>query len=237
MIRRATPSDASALQTIWAAAFADATEYPAHILQTCLTLGTVIYDPQAQSFLTLLPLLLQTPEGVLPGSYVYGVATHPLQQGGGHATRLLAYAAHLALKMRQHFLLLFPATPSLQAFYKQRGYEDTVQVPAAALLSAEQLPPIAPFSLAQYNQTAAEMPFAFCWPEPLLQFVRLECLWRGGFATQNAFCYPAEAAMPPKWEVKGAALKGPLQTARVCWLKEKPHGYDTGGSWFAFPLD
>ncbi len=127
MIRKANDQDKTALREIWSAAFNDPLSYADFVIEHCLKLGTVLFDDRGRSFLTRFPLtLMQKGKILLQGFYIYGLATHPVQQGKGFGSLLLTKAVE-----ETPFCLLYPATPELQRFYYNRGFITPVRIPDA----------------------------------------------------------------------------------------------------------
>jgi len=192
VIRKANDRDKTALRDIWSAAFNETPGYAEFVIAYCLTLGTVLYHPDGMSFLTLFPLALHHKgKRILQGVYVYGVATHPMQQRKGYSTLLLSKASEMA-----PFLLLFPVTQDLQRFYSKRGFTVKVNVPAPVVrmdLSAEKTPGrFDPVPFEEYVEDAAQREFTFLWPSSMFDFAYRECLFRDGFVSPPWFCYPMD---------------------------------------------
>jgi len=191
VIRKANHRDQAALREIWGAAFGDGPDYAAFVTAQCLEKGTVLYCPEGRSMLTLFPLSLAFyGKMMLQGYYVYGVATHPVQQHKGFSSMLLEMAARDAA-----FLLLFPATAELSRFYRKRGFSTSVSVPAPILAEQSAISPEnrlqqAPYMT--YRERAGQHQYAFIWSEPLFDFAYRECMFRSGLVLPPWFCYPAE---------------------------------------------
>ncbi|HPJ82242.1 MAG TPA: GNAT family N-acetyltransferase [Bacteroidales bacterium] len=191
MIRKATSNDKTALRKIWCAAFGDDPDYAAFVTDHCLELGTVLYHPGGMSCLTLFPVnIYQRNRLVLEGVCVYGLATHPLQQKKGFGSLLLARAL-----AGSPFVLLYPATESLQKYYLKRGFDTRVRIPAPLLMSDCKEPngQATPDELySAYKNDAQRQEFAFLWPFSIFNFAFQECLFRGGYVAPPWFCYPSE---------------------------------------------
>lgn len=235
MIRQASYTDKAALQNIWGAAFHEDTAYTAFIIDHCLNLGTVYWHPEGLACLTLFPVLLRSGDhkGYTEGRYVYGVATHPSMQKKGYSSLLLEQISDLF-----PFLLLFPASDALSAFYKARGFSQTVHIPDA-IISAQKsvLPEQARYHY--YLRSAAVFGNAFVWPAGMFSFACEECLFRGGSIGPDRLMYPH----PTGWEEK-PFISSPktLNMSRNQGLirfrqKEDARNYIPDNSFFALPLD
>ncbi len=232
MALQATTKDLAALQSIWSAAFAEEAAYTSFVLARCLACGTVLWNPDHRSCLTLFPINYVLPGKSLAGFYVYGLATHPQLKGRGFASALLQEAALWAGKQTAAFLMLFPASARLNNFYSTRGYTATVRVPKALRVTsrpAQQNP-----SEVLAGNCRAE--YSFCWPVDMLRFAYDECVLRGGFATGGGLCYPCSEG----WEIKSTVLPVAPQTITETALAMDFYGMldlDRHPGSFTLPLD
>jgi len=203
VIRTATVKDKAALQEIWSAAFGDPMDYARFAVENCLTLGTVLYHQEGMSCLTLFPVSLHRKgKRPLTGAYVYGVATHPSKQKRGYSSLLLYHTSKLA-----KFLVLYPATEPLHAFYVKRGFDVPVHIPAPLVkqpFTPTDNTPGTPALYADYQADALEQKSAFLWPRSLFDFAYQECLYRGGFAHEGHLCYPSSSEITCKPFLSGS---------------------------------
>jgi len=236
VIRKASEQDKTALREIWSAAFKDPPVYADFVTQYCLKLGSVLYDDQGRSFITLFPLtLIKEGKVLLNGFYLYGLATHPSQQGKGFGSRLLSRAVE-----NTSFCLLYPATSELQIFYHKRGFTTPVRIPEPVIQN-KTVPGVTAINpkvlYGQYLKDARKQKFVFLWPEPMFHFALEECLFRKGFVIPPWFCYPEEGQVlyKPYAHVKELLVDSYLQG----WgfFKDKVPGLETEESIFYLPLD
>jgi GNAT superfamily N-acetyltransferase len=236
VIRKANEQDKPALREIWSAAFHDPLSYADFVLDHCLKLGTVLYDDRCSSFVTRLPLTLQQ-KGVtlLQGFYIYGLATHPTQQGKGYGSRLLARAVE-----NTPFCLLYPATSELQRFYRIRGFTTPVRIPGAVsgqiyVTGIQETRPERFYR--QYLEDAGNQDFVFLWSASMFAFAWDECLFRKGFVSPLGFCYPEDGKrlckpfLSPKGSEKWSYTQG------LGMFQVPVPEFETGKSVFYLPLD
>lgn len=72
----------------------------------------------------LIRCTINTPQGVVPGHYLYGAATLPQFRGTGVMHRLIEYATKQAKNDGDCFSALLPANSSLYKFYTGMGYKE-----------------------------------------------------------------------------------------------------------------
>lgn len=70
--------------------------------------------------------------------YIYGVGTLPTHRGKGYAKDVLAYIKQAA---SCDVLFLYPAKPSLRAFYQQLGYRSVLYRTACTIPPSDAIPP------------------------------------------------------------------------------------------------
>ncbi len=171
----------------------------------------------------------------MQGFYIYGLATHPGQQGKGFGSRLLAYALEDA-----PFYLLYPATPELQRFYHKRGFTTPVRIPDAVSrkLTVPGVQDIhSKLLYRQYLENAGNQDFVFLWSAPLFDFAIGECFFRKGFISPPFFCYPEEDQVLCK-PFLSAANSGEYSYLHGRAKFNVPFpGFDTEKSTFYLPLD
>jgi GNAT superfamily N-acetyltransferase len=236
VIRKANEQDKPALREIWSAAFNDPLSYADFVLDHCLKLGTVLYDDPGRSFVTLFPLTLQQ-KGItlLQGFYIYGLATHPAQQGKGHGSRLLTRAVE-----NTPFCLLYPATSELQRFYRKRGFTTPVRIPGAVStqISLPDVQDTRPERFyRKYLKDAGDQDFVFLWSASMFAFALGECFFRKGFVSPPWFCYPENGQMlcKPFLSPKGSEKRS--YTHGWGMFQVNVPEFDPGKSILYLPLD
>ncbi len=244
MIRQASYADKAALRDIWGAAFHEDTSYTAFIIDHCLKLGTVYWHPRGLACLTLFPVLLFCGERgkYMEGRYVYGVATHPSTQRKGYSSLLLEHVSDLF-----PFLLLFPASDALSAFYKARGFGQTVNVPEPILSVQKSTPPedivfpgvADPDRYKFYLESAAVFGNAFVWPEEMFSFACEECLFRDGSIGPDRLSYPHQTGREEKLFISSPGTLNKNCNKGLVRFSEKKDArkYIPDASFFALPLD
>ncbi|HNR27542.1 MAG TPA: GNAT family N-acetyltransferase [Bacteroidales bacterium] len=239
MIRQATAEDRAALLDIWCAAFGDSPDYAAFVIDHCLELGTVLFHPRGMSCMTLFPLtLFSGNKKLLEGFYVYGVVTHPQQQKMGFASLLLDRARTLA-----PFLLLYPATQPLQEYYKKRGFDTPVRLPAPLIRTAtgkehSGAPVRALYQ--EYKKDAEKQEFIFVWPFSMFHYAYQECRFRSGYVLPPHFCYPSEKennVVMCKPYAGGGNNDKALFLQALAHFHDPVPGFITEKSLFYLPLD
>jgi GNAT superfamily N-acetyltransferase len=236
VIRKANDQDKTALREIWSAAFNDPLSYADFVIEHCLKLGTVLFDDCGRSFLTRFPLtLLQKGKILLQGFYIYGLATHPVQQGKGFGSLLLTKAVE-----ETPFCLLYPATAELQRFYYNRGFITPVRIPDAVskTLPAPGIQENRPeFLYKQYLEDATNQDFVFLWPASMFEFALEECLFRKGFVSPPWFCYQDQDEILCKPYISPSGLKDWSYTQGWAMFQDTVPGFESGKSVFYLPLD
>ena len=126
MISFACKKDIPALKKIWKECFQDPDQY----IDFCFDFlfehaKAVAYyqDKTPVSMLFLIPLPLQTPNGMQKASYIYAVATLPQEQGKGYSSQVLNFAHQFLKEDGYELAILVPAEQSLFSYYSARGYE------------------------------------------------------------------------------------------------------------------
>jgi len=143
MIRFAKDDDHKQLKRLWNQVFGDSDAavdfYFSHRHQNQ---NMLVYEADSiiAGMMTMLPVQLAFSQKIRPGRYVYAVATAPAYRGQGISTELLLYCHDWMKKNGETASILVPASDSLFAFYKKRGYETLFYVDITTVHSA-QLPP------------------------------------------------------------------------------------------------
>ena len=76
------------------------------------------------SFLSLIPISLDTKSGPLNGFYLYGVATSPEYRGQGEGKKLLSDALSV---LQYDFVVTIPASESLFTYYRKQGFTNVLK--------------------------------------------------------------------------------------------------------------
>lgn len=120
-IRYASKEMIPACSHIWQECFGDDESYTALYFTNRFTEDNMLVccvDGKPVSMLSLLPAVLQQEGQEVPIRYVYAVATLPEYRRRGYARRLIEEARKLLAEV----LVLEPATPVLEEYYKKLGF-------------------------------------------------------------------------------------------------------------------
>ena len=171
----------------------------------------------------------------MQGFYIYGLATHPRQQGKGFGSGLLAYALEDA-----PFYMLYPATSELQRFYYKRGFTTPVCIPGPvsrqpAELNARKIP--SKLLYRQYKEDAGNQDFVFLWSAPMFDLAFEECVFRNGFVSSPFFCYPEEGQVLCKPFLSAADPQEYSFVQGWAQFRVPVPGFEPEKSIFYLPLD
>lgn len=85
----------------------------------------LLEDGKAAAMLTMVPVQTITKDNQsLATTMLYGIATHPDQQGKGFASKLIRESEQFLQSKGQELTVLVPAQGSLFDYYGQRGYQE-----------------------------------------------------------------------------------------------------------------
>lgn len=224
MIDYADKAMLPALKRLWMTCFGDDKQYTGflfeHLVRPEHILAYTDGDGEPVAMLCLQPFALCSPLEEAEGCYIYGVATHPEQQGRGLSTALLNETHRLLGSQGTALSALVPASESLFQFYGKRGYASAFQVKKATYTAAELsgpgrscvLAPAAPGQLASRRDAFYADRLYVRWDAAYLRYLQEENAMLGGETLSIAcageegiaVCYRAgesvvvkELVMPP----------------------------------------
>jgi len=163
-------------------------------------------DNQPTAMLCWKPLRFATPQGDLPGAYVFGVATLPRHRGNGFSTMLIGGLHSLLAQEGMALSCLVPASLPLFDFYARQGFgklfcykkiivgPDSIPVEAGGALSPARLPELEEMRNMAYRGSS----LFGKWDVGYLAYADDECRFRGGEVLRfecrgksgYAVCYP-----------------------------------------------
>ena len=190
--------------------------------------------------LTLFPITFEQVGVSYPGFYLYALGTLLSERRKGYGKTLIKKAEQFAIETGRRFILLQP-TPSphsplslstslvslstsapnhdLFAYYGKMGYggliyrscmEYTRTALCALLDTNNDLTPLIMRSAP--HEGTGDRYDRFVWPNQLRDYIRKECLFRGGSVISNAYCYPQIDANGSFLEIKEFQVNSELCT-------------------------
>ena len=196
------------LRQIWKDAFNEDDDYIDFFSKEGLPLGhllTVGPSEAPHAALTLFPISFKQAGVSYSGYYLYALGTLHSVRGKGYGKTIVENAKEYALQTGRQFILLQPTNKDLFKYYHYLGFNapvyraslecsrSTIHSLCAQRASAFNLTELL-INLSAHlgaNAPAVNFPFdRFIWPHKLLEYIRKECVFRGGAVIKDAYCYP-----------------------------------------------
>ncbi len=178
----ATSKDRDELIRLWKLCFTEDTAFLHFFFDKGfpLTQTHVLRSDQAIcAALSFFPISYCENNLLYPGSYLYGVCTHPEHQGKGYSRKLFQQALTLRKKSGDQFILTRPASHDLFSFYIDQGFNCPLYQQEDILQASQQRFPVEPHpntwtkmtpeSLGKWQAQASEA--AIHWSADLLNYI------------------------------------------------------------------
>ena len=188
---------------IWQEAFNEEEAYIQFFLNNGWPLGEILTigpKDHPYSALILFPISYHQAGVSYSGYYLYALGTLLSQRKKGYASELMLQAASFAMEHHRSFILLQPTHPSLFTYYTQLGYNHRIyrsNILCSRSIFSTNSEKCSVFKLLSHLAVPCETmcwshePInRFVWSPPLRDYIRKECLFRGGMVLDGSYCYP-----------------------------------------------
>ena len=211
------------LYKVWEDSFYEERHYFDFFFTHGLPLGKQLYvgpDEAPYAALTLFPISFEQNGNIFPGFYLYALGTLASARGKGYGKALVTDAKKYALEAGRQFILLQPSNSGLFDYYLTLGFNHPVYQ-ACLKLTRSNLSNIESNSRLQQHIMMLSAPLTktsdttaqqaqhkypalnrFVWPPYFLDYVRQECIYRGGVVLDHTYCYPNTDIDGPFVEIK-----------------------------------
>lgn len=132
-----------AVKQLWEECFGDSDEYVDMYLSNHeISRHTLVFIDGVSpvSMLSMLPMTVVTPGGILPARYIYAVATKKEYRGRGISSKMLQAAHQLMKSAGIKLSVLVPSTTDLYRFYERLGFS-TAFYSGHAVVNADDIAP------------------------------------------------------------------------------------------------
>lgn len=185
---------------VWRDSFNESDSYINFFIEHGFSLGAYItvgptFAPYGS--LHLLPIVFTQNSTSYRGLYLYALGTILTKRGEGYGKQLVNKAKKFAYRTGANFIILQPTDNVLFEYYRKLGFNMPVFRSCLKCTRAD----LSALYLSRNRLTEYLLPLSttkeqmkvlghFAWESFMLNYIKKECLFRGGAVINGAYCYP-----------------------------------------------